>query len=353
MRCLFRTGSHLLKTARHLNCTRHYPMQDESSLSFIKRRRITMKPNKAIALASLLLISCNSMAEISSFLQGNQAGAVKYSIPSMISVPQDAPVGTVLYETPLGPTGVTDNKWRCALTCRNGLKNQVGDTTPGAFMQPIGNTGISWAWIYAYRIGGYPDGSSIPGSYTLNNYYSALQIIKTGSIVSGAVIPPGTLGFYRVEEILPLEIQTTGTTIISMSCETPAVHVEMGDDYTPDDFHQAGAIEKRVSFSLTLNNCPPGLKKVSYTLKATGSAVSESQGIVSLNPNSTAKGVALQLFDTGGRPIPLSVPQKFSSYDSNGGNFKIPMSASYYRLPSEPLYPGTANAEVTFIMTYL
>ncbi|MFJ3448471.1 fimbrial protein [Pseudomonas sichuanensis] len=312
-----------------------------------------MKPNKVIALASLLLIPCSSIAEIAFFLPENQAGAVKYSIPSTISIPQDAPVGTVLYETPLGPTGVTDNKWRCVLTCRNGLKNQVGDTAPGAAMQPIGNTGISWAWTYAYRVGGYPATSSRPGSYTLSNYYSSLQMIKTGSIVNGAVIPAGTLGFYQVEEIFPLEVQTTGTTIISMSCETPVVHVEMGDEYKPDDFQHVGSIEKRVGFSLTLNNCPPGLKKVSYTLKATGSAVSESQGIVSLNPNSTAKGVALQLFDTSDRPIPLSVPQNFSNYDSNGGNFKIRMSASYYRLPSEPLYPGTANAEVTFIMTYL
>ncbi len=52
-------------------------------------------------------------------------------------------------------------------------------------------------------------------------------------------------------------------------------------------------------------------------------------------------------------PVPLNTPRNFSGYNTSGGNFLIPLIANYYRLGTESLKAGSANTEVTFIMSYL
>ncbi|MNF06233.1 hypothetical protein D3C80_2061450 [compost metagenome] len=54
-----------------------------------------------------------------------------------------------------------------------------------------------------------------------------------------------------------------------------------------------------------------------------------------------------------GQPIALDTTYTFSEFDPAGTNFKIPLSAAYYRLAETQLEAGTANASVTFIMNYL
>jgi len=59
------------------------------------------------------------------------------------------------------------------------------------------------------------------------------------------------------------------------------------------------------------------------------------------------------LKNEAGEPIALNTPYPFSGFNSTGTDFKIPLSAAYIRLADSRLEAGTANTEVTFIMTYL
>ncbi|MOA60471.1 hypothetical protein D3C78_1853600 [compost metagenome] len=60
-------------------------------------------------------------------------------------------------------------------------------------------------------------------------------------------------------------------------------------------------------------------------------------------------------------PLALNKNHVFSDYVTTGGNFTILLSARYYRtLPASSggkgdpgVTPGTANTEVTFVMSYL
>lgn len=315
-----------------------------------------MKLRQVSALTFLLVCSVDAKAVIAQLLPGHKLNFRTVDIPATIAVARDTPNGTVIFESPSLALSPINSSYQCFSDCYLGVKNNVGDTTPKAVIFPIANTGISWRYRNSNTgnfLRGYPDVFDKAGKYGLNNDVLSIQLVKTGDIQDGAKIPAGVLGYRQVEEIYILGIQTNGSAITPISCETPDVRVEMGTDYKLSDFEHPAGVAKKVYFNLRLIGCPSSVKNVNYTLKANTQPVDASRGIVSLNASSTAKGIALQLFDTNGNPIPLETPQKFADYNSSGGDFQIPLSASYYRLPSESLEAGTANTEVTFIMTYL
>lgn len=110
---------------------------------------------------------------------------------------------------------------------------------------------------------------------------------------------------------------------------------------------------RKVRFNIGLNQCRTGIKKVTYSLKANTPVIDAAKGIITLNDSSTAKGIGLQLLNDAGQPIALDTTYPFDAFTATGTDFKIPLSASYYRLTTEELKAGSANTEVTFIVNYL
>lgn len=102
-----------------------------------------------------------------------------------------------------------------------------------------------------------------------------------------------------------------------------------------------------------MNQCQTGIKKVTYSFKATTPVIDATKGIVALNSSSTATGIGLQLMNDTGQPIALGTTYPFNAFTTTATNFKIPLSAAYYRLPTGDLKAGSANTEVTFIVNYL
>ncbi|RON02006.1 hypothetical protein BK659_23780 [Pseudomonas brassicacearum] len=127
----------------------------------------------------------------------------------------------------------------------------------------------------------------------------------------------------------------------------------MGDDYRLDEFSKSGDTPRKIKFNIALNQCQRGIKKVTYQLKATTQVIDSKKGIVALNAESTAKGIGLQLMNDAGQPIALDTVYPFNGFNTTGTDFKIPLSAAYYRLAEGTLQAGTANTAVTFIMSYL
>ncbi|MHC8300817.1 fimbrial protein [Pseudomonas sp. ZS1P83] len=266
-----------------------------------------------------------------------------------MTIPRDTADGTIIY------TSEQQSIRYVEFTCTtDSLLGYVVDPSRGKQPQsgnefPLGTSGLAAKIAYM----GVAELRNA-GDYVAPAKVFTLTIIKRGNLSSLGTIKPGKLGQYVFGEAVVLDFNLNNPiNIVAASCETPNIAVEMGN-YTPSDFGSSGNTTQPVNFNITLNNCPAGIiKKVNYTLKETTPPINASQGIVSLNTSSTAKGVALQLRDGSGNPIPLNTAQNFTDYDSKGGNFQIPMSASYYRLPSESLRPGTADTEVIFTMNYL
>lgn len=142
-------------------------------------------------------------------------------------------------------------------------------------------------------------------------------------------------------------------TLNTASRQTPAVSVQMGDDYRLYEFDKSGDTPRVIKFNIALNQCQRGIKKVNYQLKATTKVIDSTKGIVALNAESTAKGIGLQLMNDAGQPIALDTVYPFNDFNTTDTDFKIPLSAAYYRLAEGTLQGGTANTAVTFIVSYL
>ncbi|QXH33673.1 fimbrial protein [Pseudomonas muyukensis] len=243
--------------------------------------------------------------------------------------------GTWRYSTGVGtgafPTSGT-RSWRIPTRSGSTLGSMLTDLQKEGFYVPLRTSIV------------------IPASVDVSDACAGLTSSRTGPSIGGGI---GKFGpCLRLANMKPP----------APTCETPDVKVELGD-YSTRDFPRYGDFTLPKAFNLLMNNCTTTVKKVSYTLSAnpTAPAVNAAQGIVALNSASTAKGIALQLLDSNQNPIQLDKNYSFNELTAGGGNFSIPLNARYIRtLPNagagtqdKGVTGGTANTEVTFIMSYL
>ncbi|MFJ4391010.1 fimbrial protein [Pseudomonas soli] len=281
---------------------------------------------------------------------------ITYNGPGTITLPRDAPDDTVLYtETRTLPytsfSCSTSELWGLKLAAGRGAA-PVTQTT----VFPIGTSGLAFRIKAGLASGvGYLGSLSqlAAGSYKLEGSI-VLEVVKAGALAPSNQVKSGALGtvLFGTETFINLSL-SKAINVVAASCETPDVNVPMGDDYKLADFGGPGTTSRAVPFNIRLDNCPKGIAKVRYQLQALTPVINAGQGVVGLNSTSSAVGIGLQIKDDNGVPVPLNTSRTFSGYNVNGGNFVIPLTASYYRLASESLRPGSANSEVTFIMSYL
>jgi type 1 fimbria pilin len=270
-----------------------------------------------------------------------------------LTIPQDAPIGTVVFQQVLS---AAEHIFTCTAATRYGFAINPALGTPSDATYPLGKTGLS------FRVGTpNPKISFMPppfnitsGTYTTNGGNYTLEIFKSGELSSTNEIAAGFLGNLQVSDLVFIKFNLLKPiSLNTASCQTPSVPVAMGDDYRLDEFSKSGDTPRKIKFNIALNQCQRGIKKVTYQLKATTQVIDSKKGIVALNANSTAKGIGLQLMDDIGQPIALDTSYPFNGFNATDTDFKIPLSAAYYRLTEGTLKAGTANTAVTFIMSYL
>ena len=272
-----------------------------------------------------------------------------------LTIPADTPDGTVVYQDTAQQS--SSHSWSCSATSQYGVAVNPALGTPSSNVTtfPLGKTGLSFR-IWMDMLSRYePSLFAIsPTNYGIGAGTVRLEIVKTGPLASQVRIDAGNLGNLQSSELILNKFNLTNAFVLNAaSCQTPSVPVAMGDDYQLNEFSQAGATPRTVRFNIGLNQCQTGINKVTYTLKANTPVIDAAKGIVALNDSSTAKGIGLQLMNDTGQPIALGTTYPFGAFTTTGTNFKIPLSASYYRLATDELKAGSANTEVTFIVNYL
>ncbi|MFJ2544830.1 fimbrial protein [Pseudomonas sp. NPDC087612] len=297
------------------------------------------------------------------YYEGHQQNSIIFDIPSTLSIPRDTADGTTIYQTNT-VTFQGNSSHNCTTTFDKGIKNNLGTTLPTSVIFPISNSGLAWQWIRETGpVKGFGGSFGEPGGYGFNGTTHTLHLLKIAPLKGNLTIPAGDIGYYQIGTLQPLAMRISkNVSIVAQSCETPDVNVEMGQ-YDLGVFSDIGDTSKATAFNILLNNCPSGINKVMYSLapNPTTPAWDAGQGIIELNKTSTAKGIALQILDSNQTPLELNKDHAFSDYTSTGGNFRIPLSARYYRiLPASNggkndsgVSPGTANSEVSFVMSYL
>ncbi|MNJ17526.1 Type-1 fimbrial protein, A chain precursor [compost metagenome] len=316
----------------------------------------------------LLVIPCVSFntEAACSFTSGAKVLSATININQNLSIPRDTPNNTTLFESPI-QTVTGSNNFECTTISPWGIKNNLGTDSSTSKIFPISDTGLAWQWIYGEMVvpavNGSPNTIEANKTYTFDNTRHTLRLLKIGPIKNNAKIPAGEVGYMKIGALTTVIMRLSQEVkAVAQSCETPDVKVDMGE-HDLGVFTESGASSKPTSFSIRLNNCPTGINKVMYSLEPTPTtpAWNAGLGIIELNKSSTAKGFALQIMDNNQTPLALNKKHLFSDYATTGGNFTIPLSARYYRtVPASTggkddpgVTPGTANTEVTFVMSYL
>ncbi|WP_194788662.1 fimbrial protein [Pseudomonas sp. UFMG81] len=313
-----------------------------------------------LTLVSATLLTCapQAMAGSCTFRAGSSTETLNFGASlanTSLTIPADTPNGTVVYQDTLQSTG---HGWGCTLPSQFGvlLDPRLGSVSSVVSIFPLGKSGLSYRiWIDALNRYQQSLLTIVPSAYWgFSPGSMRLEIVKSGELTSQVKVDAGALGALQDDDLILTKFNLSNPIVLNAaSCQTPSVPVAMGDDYKLHEFRDAGPTPRKVPFNIGLNQCQTGIKKVTYSLKANTPVIDAAKGIVALNDSSTAKGVGLQLLNDAGQPIALDATYPFDAFTTTGTDFKIPLSASYYRLTTEELKAGSANTEVTFIVNYL
>lgn len=317
-------------------------------------------PRPLFAFIVMMTLACSSVAmagsctATDSVTQTLNFGASLAS--AGLTIPADTPNGTVVYQDTLSASA---HLWRCTATSQYGvlLNPSHGTITGRESIFPLGKSGLSYRiWMDSlnrYELSLQPIPSN--ANYGISAGSVRLEIIKTGELTDKVRISAGLLGTLQDDDLILKRFNLTNAIVLnSASCQTPSVPVDMGIDYTLDDFPRIGPTQRRVPFNIALNQCQTGIKKVTYSIKANTPVIDAAKGIVALsNDKTNAKDIALQLMNQAGQPLALDTTYPFNPFTTSGTSFNIPLSAAYYRLGSTELKAGNGNTSVTFIVNYL
>ncbi|MBN3817323.1 fimbrial protein [Paraburkholderia sp. Se-20369] len=346
----------------------------------------------ALAVLLLGLGSRAAFAQSVSCASGTPS-AVTVAMPVAVPVPRDAPIGTVLGSWV--STSNTPNYFSCTVTGSyasgmlfetvsmtktsmtvagpHGLAYTVWNTNvPGVGIAIGVNPYVSTCGYQGWQNLGKPSGTfptpwsggvcTQNGSVT-NGGQAEMALVKTGPITAGtvtglqfegaSVTGPTLKGPFTVAPSGHVLFSLSPTNITVAACATPNVTVNMGS-VMQSAFKGIGSTGGMtpIPVNVAVNACPIGLTSIQYQFIPVNAVLDSTNGVLALSSDSTATGIGLQLKDGNGNALKYSTPYTLASYSSStGGSYKIPLTAAYYQTAAR-VTAGSANAVLTFTMTY-
>jgi major type 1 subunit fimbrin (pilin) len=336
-------------------------------------------------IARLVLLLCALALSSGAWAQTSCTGggqAYTLTMPASVSIPRDATAGKLLGSW--ASVSMSSNIWTCTdvgnalslgalpsiIGADTGQKVTVGGTYPGTYeVFSTSMSGIGIIFNVTAVDGGCGQMPSLAISHSLNGYTCssggsygvavfAAALVSTGPAVAG-IVQGGLVaqeGAYAMANLTlqaaQVNVNTTPTSIVVLSCTTPDVPVPMGT-HQVNEFSGIGSTTSPVkSFNISLNNCPAGMNSIQYRIDALTSILNAANSVVALDASSKATGIGVQLLDNTGKAFPLGTMTTFSGYNGGtGGSYTIPFQARYYQTGSK-VTAGIANTQMTFTMNY-
>lgn len=332
----------------------------------------------AAMLVGLALMCLSTGARALTTCTGS-AQTVTLSMATAVTVPRDAPVGTLLTAWTMTPA--TQNWYTCSATVQEqigagitSLVTEISGTTivDGGASYPVFKTSLpgvgiamgskiysngcgweaAWAPVTAVRRGNACNSADLRP----NGGQLRVVLVKIGAITSGLVsagpVAQGQLHANAAWDTKwPITISTTATQVTALTCSTPDVLVALGSRKS-SEFKGPGTFTAMTAFNVALKSCPAGINRVSYQIDAATPILNAARSLVALDSSSTATGVGVQLLDGSGNVFPLGTPKNLGGYStSQGGDYAIPFNARYYQTGAA-VGAGSANTAMTFTMSY-
>ena len=274
--------------------------------------------------------------------------AVNFSPPATITVAYTAAVGTVLYQSgAVNPS--TTNTMTCSGTSPFGVTDVVGTTPASGTIYPTGISGVGFSIGHGSAttlLTPYPNNNIAAGSYT-NSTASYLTLLKTGPIVSGSVLPAGTLAYWQYPSVPYIEAfnLANSVTILDPACSvnTSAISVTL-PTISSKALSAVGSTAGATPFNIALT-CSSGAT-LDIELDASGTA-SGITGVLTKTAGTSA-GVGVQVIDQSLNPVVFGTPTVVGTTPS--GTLNIPFYGRYYRTGT--VTAGTLTASATFTLSY-
>ncbi|WP_194792327.1 fimbrial protein [Pseudomonas sp. UFMG81] len=153
---------------------------------------------------------------------------------------------------------------------------------------------------------------------------------------------------------------TSGSINVAM-CGLPGapatqVTVPMGT-WRTGQFRGEGSVTDTQTFNVPVQACQAGTNPRNQNFAAlrldprNGSSVLDAQrGLLGLNADSDATGVAVQVLKADLTPMPLT--EEVQMVRMTNGDLNIPMAARYIQVGTDTPVGGVANASLGFTLTY-
>lgn len=323
-------------------------------------------------------------------------------INTSITVGADTPNGTVIYRSNIIPDKYS------GITCDqpiSGVPVILDVSNPKTALTPW-NTPPFGGSVYATSVPGIgvvgwrkQQGTPVqtdtlsntqPGDTLLSTGF-ALSFIKIGDIAPGEVqlslVPNMTLDIpslpgYSGFPINLGKVSFTGTLhVVSQTCQTPDVNVDLGQRELRQYFKGIGSATPWVDSSITLQDCPrfygtyddnhyqeswdgeaptgsPGENLLTVKITPNSDIIDATNGIMALESSDndrSALGVGIQIGwgEAGNSPVPFNfmLPQQFDLPNSGVSSFRIPLAARYIQT-EQAIAPGRGDAKATFLISY-
>lgn len=316
-------------------------------------------------------LSLPAQAASCSSTQGNYSIALDTR-----NIPRDAPIGSVVIPKVVGFPGYQVTCLGDSNNARDAYLDFRVNAMPSPGFADVYPTNIAGLGAKYHFASNNTPNCTIPFDQTISNTAytlvchlnnndrlvltmgSSVEFIKTGPISAGTVstIPRVSLS-YRLNHqfgVFPLSNffsgVITGQTTIA-SCTTPNVMVNLGDHIT-SELNAVGKFTSSTDFDIPLNSCPSGIRTIKYQVDAATRILDADRAIVALNSSSTAQGgIGVQLLDRSNNAHKLGAANTLAGTTTNGGNFRIPLRARYYRT-GPVISSGTAGTSMTFTIFY-
>lgn len=307
-----------------------------------------------LLLAALALTPSAARAGCS-FSQGSSQGTYNVWLPTSTANDPTIPVGATLY------TSVSSNinqqaNFSCGNTNNNGwgLINAVGNT-PDTWQNtfPTGVSGVGYRvvqqanYVYPYPYFNLGSNHSWYTSYPLT-----LELVKTGTIADGSVLPSGLLASFKAGEqynyiIVAVIRLANALTFTAPACQvnTTAINVVL-PTVTRGAFTGVDSTTGTTPFQIGLT-CSSGAV-VRITLD-TASPVNGKPGVIAPSGGSTSD-VGVQVLNASGTtPVTFGMPTTIGA--TPNGALAVNYYARYYQTGST-VGAGTLSATATFTLSY-
>lgn len=321
----------------------------------------TMRAERRLATACATAVAaCALLAAGAVHAQCAAPAERAIAIDASIAMPRARAAGNVLYAAdyplPAIPPGCTEaaqnGGWRYAQTPHHSQSEDIYRTGVAAVGVRLSIDGRP---LPAAEFAAVAMSPSTHGMLRLE--LIKLDAGSGGGAIRGADLPTlvyrgGVGAEVGAGDAIAARINFSGTIAVrAATCNASSLRVALAP-IAPQALAQRGASGGAKDFDLRLDDCPAGLSRISYRLDPLGGADAASSSLA-LDPSASARGVAVQIRDRDGRPIGFGVSHELQApHLGDGGSFRIPLQAAYYRSDAQPTQPGTVSASLTFTLSY-